>query len=83
MTCRDELLAAASAVCTRSGTDTFTLAVILEEMRARKSTYRESTIRTHVTSRMCKNAPVHHAKTYPDFESLGGGVYRLLTRGRG
>jgi hypothetical protein len=83
VTCRDELLSAAGAVCTRSGTDTFTLAVILDEMRSRNSTYRESTIRTHVTSRMCRNAPTHHAKTYPDFEALGGGVYRLLARGRG
>jgi hypothetical protein len=80
MTCRDEVLAAAKALCQRAGRDTFTLAEILAEMTARNSTYAESTIRTHVTSRMCRNAPAHHAKTFDDFESLGSGVYRLLHR---
>jgi hypothetical protein len=78
MTCRDEVLAAAKDLCTRLGRDTFTLAEVLAEMRTRKSTYTESTIRTHVTSRMCRNASTHHATTFDDFESLGGGVYRLL-----
>jgi hypothetical protein len=83
MPCRDELLSAANALCRRAGGDTFTLTEILSEMHARKSIYADATIRTHVTSRMCKNAPTNHAKTYGDFESLGGGTYRLLTRGRG
>jgi hypothetical protein len=82
VTCREELLSAAVAVCRRSGGDPFTLTAILAEMHARKSRYPDSTIRTHVTSKMCSNAPAHHAKTYPDFESLGGGIYRLLNRGR-
>lgn len=46
-------------------------------MRRAGSKYSESTIRTHVTSRMCADAPVHHGTTYEDFERLGGGRYRL------
>jgi hypothetical protein len=83
MTCRDELLRAANALCLRYGRDTLSLSEIVAEMQARKSTYAESTIRTHVTSKLCKNAPANHAKTYADFESLGSGNYRLLTRGHG
>lgn len=82
MACRDEVLAAANSLCTRLGRDTLSLGEIVAEMRARKSSYAESTIRTHVTSKLCMNAPTNHAKTYADFESLGGGEYRLLTRGR-
>jgi hypothetical protein len=83
VTCRDELLAAATALCRRSGSDTFTLTQIITEMHGRKTGYPESTIRTHVASKMCSNAPTNHAKTYADFQALGSGNYRLLTRGRG
>jgi hypothetical protein len=55
----------------------FTLLGILAEMRRAGSKYTESTIRTHVTSRMCADAPAHHGTTYDDFQRLGGGRYRL------
>lgn len=46
------------------------------EVRRRGSKYAESTIRTHVTGRMCKNSPGNHAVTYGDLERVGRGVYR-------
>jgi hypothetical protein len=50
---------------------------IIAEPRRGGSRYAESTIRTHVTSRMSADAPDHHGTTYDDFERLGGGRYRL------
>lgn len=79
-TCRDELLKAATAVFHLSGESNFTLAEILEEMHRRGSRYADSTIRTHVTSKMCANAPVHHANHTDDFERVGRGVYRSADR---
>src|SRR6266850_7158040 len=33
------------------------------------------TVRTHVASRCCVNAPSHHQSRYPYFRAFGGGVY--------
>jgi hypothetical protein len=35
------------------------------------------TVRTHVASRCCVNAPRHHEVRYPYFKALGGGRYRI------
>jgi hypothetical protein len=35
-----------------------------------------ATIRTHITSRMCADAPDHHGTTYDDLERVSRGVYR-------
>jgi len=35
------------------------------------------TVRTHVASRCCVNAPPHHQSRHPYFRALGGGVYRI------
>lgn len=61
----------------RSGRDAFSPAEILAEMKRRGSRYRESTIRTHVVSRMCGEAPDHHAVVYDDLERTAPGLYRL------
>lgn len=79
MTARDEIKAAALAVC--SADRIARLADIVAELKARETTYKKSTIRTHVTSRLCANAADHHAVTYSDFEHVGppdSGLYRLL-----
>lgn len=49
---------------------------MIDELRRRGSTYATSTIRTHVVSRMCANAPDHHARTYDDLERVADGRYR-------
>jgi hypothetical protein len=53
---------------------------IVAEMKARGSRYSERTIITHVTSRMCANAPKNHAVVYNDFWCIdrGSGRYRLF-----
>ncbi|WP_433612686.1 DUF7669 domain-containing protein [Dactylosporangium sp. CA-139114] len=79
-TARDEILLAVADVLRRSGRDTFDLNDVLVEMRRRGSRYAESTIRTHVVSRMCADAPDHHATVFDDFERVDRGQYRLRRR---
>ena len=77
MTARDDILAAIDRITARSGTDVFTLTDVIEEMGRAETPYAESTIRTHVTSRMCANAPDHHQTVYDDLIWVGRGQYRL------
>jgi hypothetical protein len=76
---REEILAAARKLAGRSPDRSFTLMEIIAETRRSSSRYAESTIRTHVTSRMCADSPDHHGTTYDDLERLGRGRYRLHT----
>jgi hypothetical protein len=76
MTCRDEVLAAFERLERRHRRKVFDLSEVLQEVQASGSTYRESTIRTHVTSRMCVEAPDHHGTTYADLERVDRGRYR-------
>jgi hypothetical protein len=77
MTCRDEVLSAAQALTRQSPQGEFTLEEILRLLRAQGTHYKESTIRTHVASRMCANAPDNHGTTYKDLQRLGPNRYRL------
>jgi len=79
MTARDEILDVARDLATRSADRTFTVQQVVSEMFRRGSTYRESTIRTHVVSRMCTNAPNHHAVVFDDFVRLEHGCYVLAS----
>jgi hypothetical protein len=78
MTARDEVLEAFAHIESRTGRSVIELSEVLDEVRRSGSTYRESTIRTHVSSRMCANAPDHHAVVYRDLERVGPGQYRRL-----
>lgn len=78
MTCRDEVLSAARLIVQRKGINQFSPQEIIDQMRNSGSHYKESGIRTHVVSRMCRNAPKHHAKKYDDFERIGHGTYKLV-----
>lgn len=71
MTARDEILAGVR----RLPNETFTITDVLREMEG--TSYSERTIRTHITSRMCADAPDHHGTTYDDLERLGHDRYRL------
>ena len=77
-TCRSEILDAMRSLQSRHGRKVFDLSEIIQEVLARGSTYAESTIRTHVASIMCANAPTNHGTTYKDLERVGRGQYRLL-----
>jgi hypothetical protein len=74
---RREILTAARTLASRSPDGSFTLMQIIAELRRTGTRYAESTIRTHVTSRMCADSPDHHGTTYDDFERLDRGRYRL------
>ncbi len=76
MTCRDEILACFRHYRSR-GRDEVALADVVGWMRRNGTTYEESTIRTHITSRMCRDAPRGHAVTYDDLIRVDRGVYRL------
>lgn len=75
--CREEILGAITTITRGSQKNTFTLDQVIREMERRGSGYAENTIRTHVTSKMCANAPNHHASVYEDLERVGRGLYRL------
>lgn len=77
MTCRNQLLRCATRLREETGKDEFTVADLIHRMKAEGTAYRASTIRTHIISRMCRNAPPHDAVKYDDFEHAGRGVYRL------
>ena len=76
MTCRDEVLAAATELV-RQGIDPFSRGDVIREMRCRGSRYKDSTIATHVGSRMCVNSPDNHARTYDDLVRVCRGLYSL------
>jgi hypothetical protein len=78
VTCRDEVLSAMRRLERRNGKKAFLLQDIVREVHAGGARYKESTIRTHVTSRMCVNAPKNHATVYRDLEKVGAGLYQLL-----
>lgn len=74
-TCRQEILDAFAALERRHGRDTFSPTELVAEVLARGSAHPESTIRTHIVSAMCVNAPPNHAVRYPDLERVGRGSY--------
>lgn len=76
MTARDEILAALPAICARTVDGTFTAQDVVNELGRRGSTYKPSTIRTHIVSQMCATAPDHHARTYNDLVRVSDGRYR-------
>ena len=76
MAARDQILAALPGIEARSADGSFSPQDVVDELRRRESNLAESTIRTHVVSRMCANAPDNHARTYDDLQRVSGGRYR-------
>ncbi len=76
-TCREEILDAIAALIRRTGSEVFSVDDVVTEMKARGTTYQEATIRTHVTSRMCGNAPDRQGVVYSDLRRLDRGMYKL------
>jgi hypothetical protein len=77
MTARDEILDAIQELTSRSNDGSFTIGEVVALMHARGTQYAESTIRTHVSSRMCASAPDHHLIVFQDLTRIGPGRYRL------
>jgi hypothetical protein len=77
VTCRVDGMAAMKSLERRHGPRAFKRDEIVQEVQALGTTYRESTIRTHVTSKMCGNAPDHHSGVYNDLERVSHGHHRM------
>ena len=74
---RDDILDAIRVVMARSGSDVFSVHEVVEELESRGTRYTAGSIRTHVVSRMCANAPAHHARVYNDLIRVERGLYKL------
>lgn len=79
-TCRAEILAAFGRLHRRHGRAVFTPVEVVQEVLAVTDRYPDHTICTEIVSRMCAEAPAHHAVAYDDLERVGRGKYRM--RGR-
>ena len=73
-----EAVEAASEIVRRKGRNEFTVQELIILLQDRGTSYAESTIRTHVVSRCCVNAPDNHLVTYEYFERIARGIYRVL-----
>jgi predicted RNase H-like HicB family nuclease len=69
-----QVLEAAQRLCASRREPVFTPDEIVRELPLLSP----STVRTHVTSRCCVNAPVHHASRLDYFRRVGRGRYELL-----
>jgi uncharacterized membrane-anchored protein len=76
--CREEILSAVQTLVNGKGINEFTIMEVIEFMVRENTIYSETTIRTHITSRCCSNAPDNHGVVYNDFERLGRGKYKIL-----
>ena len=78
MTCRDEILDTVQQIINEKGVNEFTIPEVIHHMVNTGTQFKENTIRTHIASRLCVNAPDNHAVTYADFERIGNSTYKLL-----
>lgn len=76
--CRDEVVKAVKAIIKQKEKNEFSPQEVISYMRNNGTQYQESTIRTHVVSRCCKNARQHHQTKYEDFERIDKGLYKSL-----
>ena len=73
MAIHDEVLAAAQQIASGSENGTFTPAEVVEALPH----LNESSVRTHVTSRCCVNAPKNHDSRLPYFRRVAHGIYKI------
>lgn len=74
MPVHDEVLAAARRLCRERGVWTFRLAEVVRALPHLNA----STVRTHIVSRCCVNAPAHHPHRWGYFRRVARGVYEIL-----
>jgi antitoxin HigA-1 len=80
MGCHIDAQIAAQSIVANKGVNEFSIPEVLREMQRQGTLnrYSVSTIRTHITSRCCANAPDNHAVTYNYFRRLRHGVYEVI-----
>ena len=77
VTAREEVLRTARHLASGARDGTFTIEQVVRALARAGSGYQESTIRTHVASVMCANAPNNHQTRYLDFVRVDHGRFRL------
>lgn len=75
MAVHEEVLAAAQRVCAAGRTGQFAPADVVGALPH----LNENTVRTHVVSRCCVNAPKNHDHRWPYFRRLQRGVYEICS----
>ena len=80
MTCRDEILACVDAMTAGATDGVFHINDVVAQMRRNKTRYQESTIRTHIASKLCANAPDNHGTVYDDLERVERDTYRYYKK---
>lgn len=78
MPIHDEILGAALRICRERGAWTFSANEIVRALPHLNT----GTIRTHVTSRCCVNAPRNHPHKWDYFKRVDRGVYEVVARYR-
>lgn len=78
-TAREAVLKAFEQLERSTGRTEFDLREIVQYIQERSSTWRDSTLRTHVSAHMCIDAKDH---LHADLERVGRGRYRRLGRGQ-
>ena len=73
MAIHDDVLATAQRLCMAKGSRTFRPAEVIQALPH----LNVRTVRTHIGSRCCVNAPAHHANRLPYFERVCRGVYKI------
>ncbi|AIF45693.1 hypothetical protein [Virgibacillus sp. SK37] len=76
--CRDEMLQVVKQLVKTKGKNEFSAQEVLDEMRSAGTSYKESTIRTHLTSKCCVGTKQHHQTVYDDYARIGHGLYALV-----
>jgi len=74
MKIHEEILVAVRRLCIARRSWTFTPAEVVHALPH----LNERSVRTHVVSRCCVNAPSHHAHRWPYFRRLRRGVYEVM-----
>jgi hypothetical protein len=78
MACHKEVLSAAKSIIKAKGRNEFRPEEVISYLKSQDTSYKENTIRTHIVSKCCKNAPAHHNTRYPYFERLSHGTYKVI-----
>ena len=74
MTIHKEVLMTARRICRERGEKTFRVVDVVQSLPHLK----ENSVRTHIVSRCCVNAPKNHPHKWPYFRRLARGVYEIL-----
>ncbi|WP_163536357.1 hypothetical protein [Gracilibacillus sp. YIM 98692] len=68
--CEDEMLQVIKELVKEKGKINFTVQGVLDKMKRAGTTYKEYTMRTHLTSKCCVNISQHHQTVYNDYKRI-------------